>query len=128
MNLEEIQNRLDSIASLLASKGHGDPTVHLTIKSGGRVDGYVSSDCNTKNVYEFFYADHAYEALDEMRKFATASKDAGTAEKEAAVAQFGKAVDAVRMAGFDAKFVDPLAATMKAMSENLLTHDASVAQ
>lgn len=124
MNLKAIQERITALNEALIEKNYRLPDCDLTITGSGdasiwiKVGHHGDADCIFESI-EGGELESVFEAAD---RYIDRLEDMADHKKEQAVKQFGRAVDGLRDAGVDAKFVDPLSDTLKAMSENLLTY------
>lgn len=124
MRLEEIQTRITGLNAALIEKGYAVPDCDLTITGSGDVSVWVKCGYYAKEgrIFESFDAATIGAALNAADKFIATLESMADYKKKEAVKSFGRAVDGLRAAGIEAEFVDPLSDTLKAMSENLLTH------
>ena len=124
-DLREIQDRLYAIDAALIEKNYTRPECDLTIEASG--DAIVWIKCGshgeTDRIFENVDGETLNAVFNAADKYVADLPDMADHKKKEAVKQFGRAVDGLRDAGIDAKFVDPLSDTMKAMSENLLTYE-----
>jgi len=130
MTLEEIQKKVDELCSAMLAKGLTNPRAELSIESGGldfrvllnwtlRPHENVFSTGNSR--YEFLHAKTGDEALEK----AAAYIEALPGREETQMRQFLEAVSAAveigRQNGIDANLLNPLQATMQALSANIIT-------
>ena len=127
MDTKIAQKRVDDISAAMVAKGmrqpdakfslnaNRDPQVYLTwIKGfrGERVDG---------GGYKFFNGGIA-EVFEEATKFITEQPDAETAKLHDFMAALGSVIDIGKQHGIEADYLNPLVASMKKLSSNILTH------
>ena len=112
----------------LIEKDYSVPECDLTITGSGDVTVWVKCGYYGKDgrVFEGFEGATIGAAMDRADRFILDLEGMSDFKKKEAVKAFGRAVDGLRSAGIEAKFTDPLSDTLKAMSENLLTHQADV--
>lgn len=124
MNLKEIQTRITGLNDALIDKDYTVPDCDLTILGSGDVSVWVKCGHYGKDgrVFEGLEGATIGAALEAADKFIADLESMSDYKKKEAVKSFGRAVDGLRAAGIEAKFVDPLSDTLKAMSENLLVH------
>jgi len=124
MTIEQIQARLDALASAMADKGLIMPEAKALIEAGGRLLVVPAWRKTAKSFYadacEVFARDSIPAALDAADAWVASLP---TAEAIATTTYLGKLADAVDYGhsnGIPAEYVDPVRITQKAMSDNLL--------
>lgn len=124
MTLKEIQSRIEILDNALTEKNYPMPECDLTIEASGDASVWIKSGKygDAYRVFESIEGNAFSVVFDAADKFVFELPDMADHKKAAAVKVFGRAVDGLRDAGIDAKFVDPMSDALKAMSENLLTH------
>ncbi len=128
MNTKEIRYALIKLNNALLEKGYSHPDCDLTVTGSDPVTVWVKTSrlAEIAGIFASVEGDTVREALDNALSDIEARESVDDYKKKEAVKSFGRSIDALRTAGFDADFIDPLAANLKAMSENLLTHQSSV--
>ena len=120
MNVQEIETRLNEIGEILIAKGYERPNGYVQI--GGRFSHYHAHNPLTNgSVDQGVFGDDYDASLNGLKAWAEEVGEVADQRKREAVEKFGQAVDALREAGFEADFVDPLAGHLQAMTDNLLT-------
>ena len=126
MDFKEISWRLSAVDAALIDKGYALPNCNVRIEPD---DLTVYINTATQGTIEGVLEWSDGECFEDAFKGAEAKVAAIPSvedhRKKTAVRDFGRAVDGLRDAGFEASFTDPLADTLQAMTENLLTHEAS---
>ena len=121
-SITHIQTRLTAMNNATIEKGYNRPDCQLDI---GASSFCVWVSCHPPNsnsrVFEGFHGDTPSEALDGADAFISGMESVADYKKTEAVKLLGRAVDAMRAADIEAKFIDPMAEQLKALSENLLT-------
>lgn len=134
MNTEEIQKRVNALSDAMLAKGLREPKAEATIESNTEPNVYLRWKDVTKAIpsafdgqSEFLRAGTIGEALEKADKFVAEMPSA----EEAKVAQFmGALANVIELGkdnGVDVEFLNPLKATMKKLSDNILTDQRSVA-
>jgi hypothetical protein len=127
MTFAEIQAALAEIEKINAEKGY--PPIHIDITVfSEKCRVYISRDLKIFDGedYKFFHGQNPREVLARAKEVIIALPDQDTAKKQAAVHKYGRAVDALREAGFDDVFIAPAKETMKALTKNLLTYHGKI--
>lgn len=129
-SLSEMQDRIAALDAALIDKNYTVPDCDLTVTASGDCMIWVKSGYYGKEgrIFEGVEGATLEAAFDAADRFVAKLEDMADHKKKEAVKTFGRAVDGLRDAGIEAKFVDPLSDTLKAMSENLLTHQPEAAQ
>lgn len=126
---QAIQERIGAMDSALSDKGYLRPECDITIRAS---DLYVWVRCDAPgeitNVFESVEGETITSALDAADAFISKMDRVEDYQKRDAVKQFGRAVDAMRTAGFEADFIDPIAEQLKVISDNLLTDQRQAGQ
>ena len=124
MTIEEIQARLDVLASAMADKGLIVPEATVLINSGGRNSVLAQWRKDSRSAYsdrsQHFSAGDTLADLDAADAWVAALP---TAESLTMTTYLGKLADAVDYGhsnGIPDEYVDPVRITQKAMSDNLL--------
>ena len=126
MNTDQIEARLKALNAALIEKGFIAPNCEFSVYSGEPfttwVRANVPSETKLGSLLEAAHGDTPVASLDGADLLVAELKSVHDHKKDAAVKQLGRAVDALRDAGIDAEFVNPLADQLKAISQNLLAH------
>lgn len=123
MNFSEIQDRLTAMNEALIDKGYVRPSCRIDVPADSDATIWIETarDGDISGVWEYVEGSD-FEAL--FHAAEEKVNDLSSVEhhkKKEAVKQFGRAVDGLRSAGFEAEFTDPLSEQLQAMTENLLT-------
>lgn len=125
MNIQEIQRRISALNDKLIERGWQQPDCQLHIHSGtfwvrmcadnpsGKYDDHLS---------EYIPSDTALEALAAAEK--ETIPDATEKVKQDFVKSLGKLIDKGREIGVDVEFINPLEASMRKLSENILEYSS----
>lgn len=124
MNFQEIQARLTEMNDALIEKGYSRPDCDLSFDASSSITVWVrtSSEGSVAGKTDWVERDGFEAVLDAADDLIEDYESVDDHKKKEAVKQFGRAVDGLRGAGFDAEFTDPLSDQLKALNENLLTH------
>ena len=127
MTLEEIQARLSDMDCALTEKGYITPDCQLDIKANGGADIWIKTgrDGDLSGKLECVRASTLADVFDAADDLIDSYEPVENYRKKEAVKGFGRAVDGLRAAGFDARFTDPLSEQLQALTENLLTYDGA---
>lgn len=123
MNEQEMQAAVDQLVKDMLDKGLRKPTAMAWIESGKepcaflRAGEYGGPDYVAHSKFSPTVAD----ALDAARAIIAALPDAETARLNNFMGALGKVIDLGRDLGVDVDFINPLTATMKRLSENVIT-------
>jgi len=122
MTIEEIQKRLDALATAMIGKGLVAPEAVVTIASGGRLYVHLNwiGQGSSKKEYKFFYKGCIKDAIDAADAWVSALPTAETITMTTYLGKLADAVDYGHANGIPAEYVDPVRVTQKAMSDNLL--------
>jgi len=124
MTIEEIQARLDALASAMADKGLRQPEAKAQIEAGGRLLVFPAWRKTAGSVYgdacEVFARYRIPAALDADDAWCAALPTAETITMRTYLGKLADAVDYGHANGIPAEYVDPVRITQKAMSDNLL--------
>lgn len=124
MTIEEIQARLDALATAMTDKGLIQPEAKAQIEAGGRLLVVPAWRKTAGSFYgdacEVFARDSIPEALDAADAWCAALPTAETITMRTYLGKLADAVDYGHANGIPAEYVDPVRITQKAMSDNLL--------
>ena len=123
MNEHEMQAAVDQLVKDMLDKGLRKPSVFVRIRSEQGPMVGIESGVYGEGDHHYSYPDAptVAEALDAARAIIAAMPDAETTRQNAAIAAIGKTIDLLRDLGVDVDFINPLTATMKRLSENVIT-------
>lgn len=130
MNVEQIHSRLAALITAMMDKGLRNPTAFFQIKgnagfmvgltSGG---GYGEPD----HWYDYPHGDTPEDAFGKANAIIAAMQDAKTRNMQMFMGALGKVIDLGRDNGIEVDFLNPLAETMKRLSENIITDQRPIA-
>lgn len=128
MDTKIAQKRVNDLAAAMQAKGMREPSAKLEIKSNedhtvwlkwkkgidnGRVFGNEER--------EFIRADDAATAFDKAAAFIASQPDASQVRLQDFMSALGSVIDLGRQHGIVADYLNPLVASMKKLSENVIT-------
>lgn len=128
MTLEEtIADRLVAIHAALVEKTGEQPFVRPAIRfeSEAKITLYRAFAEGEDYIVKTVLHPTIMGALDAADAFIAAMPNPELAKKKDAMRVYGRAVDGLRDAGFGDEIVTPAAATLQAISKNLLPHEAA---
>lgn len=127
MNTEIAQKRVNDLSDAMVAKGMRQPSATLTLNSNAVPDVYLKWKAGIdtgrlfdSDKYEFIRGDVA-EALDKAAAFIAKQPDAEQAKLQDFMAALGSVIDIGRKHNIEVEFLNPLVATMKTLSENVIT-------
>ncbi|MCC6480306.1 MAG: hypothetical protein IT552_14005 [Sphingomonadaceae bacterium] len=130
MDTNAIQKRLNEIASAMMTKGLRNPTANFKLSANVQPTVYLTWD-NLKsrydNHYKWIHGDDIRAMLAEADEFVAAMPDRDQARMNEFMTALGSVIDLGRENNIEVDFVNPLIATMKRLSENVLTDQREVA-
>ena len=123
MNEQEMQAAVDQLVKDMMDKGLRKPDARLVFKSGCEPMAGVSAGVygEADHWYQYPSAPTVADALDSARAIIAALPDAETTRLKNFMGALGKVIDLGRDLGVDVDFINPLTATMKRLSENVIT-------
>lgn len=126
MNTKEIQQRLDSMAPLMADKAFREPKATILFNSQQEVSGMLQWR-EEKNGFSTQWSHHKgdsiHEILDIMDAWIAAQPTRDERKKQEFMRSLANTIDLGRASGIDVEFINPLTVMMKKLSENAITHD-----
>ena len=130
MDTNAIQKRLNEIASAMMTKGLRNPGANFKLNANVQPTVYLTWD-NLKsrhdNHYKWIHGDDIRAMLAEADEFVAAMPDRDQARMNEFMTALGSVIDLGRENNIEVDFVNPLIATMKRLSENVLTDQREVA-
>ena len=125
MDIKIAQKRVNDIAASMVAKGMRTPEAHLTVRSEAEPQVYIK----WKNGLTRGYSDYSYEffsgevgeVLTKAQTFVAAQPDAEQAKLHDFMAALGSVIDIGRQHGIEADYLNPLVASMKRLSENVIS-------
>lgn len=124
MNTEIAQKRVNDLSAAMVAKGMVAPKAQLMLKSNAEPLAYMEwADKSTTygTAYHAESGETPAEALDKASAFIAARPTAKQARLEEFMRSLGKVIDLGRENHIEVEFLNPLVATMKTLSENVIT-------
>lgn len=125
MHINEIQERADAIRAAMTAKGLPEADASFRINSDAGNQLWLRWHPAYKASYEYEYETFKDESADVMlgkaMDFIRSLPDAEEARKREFLTALGKVIDLGKDRGIDVDFLNPLTATMKRLSENIIT-------
>jgi hypothetical protein len=127
MDSNIIQKRVDDLSAAMVAKGMREPEVQFWLKAndGPTVSLKWKNGIGRNSIlgdykYEFIKGDAAT-ALDDAKAFIAQQLDADQAKLNDFMAALGSVIDIGKQHNIEVEFLNPLVATMKRLSENVIT-------
>jgi len=124
MDIKLAQKRVNDLSAAMVAKGMIAPQAELHLSSNKLPGVYLRwSDKSERygTASEWVEADTVAEVFDEASSFIAARPTAKQARIEEFMRCLGKAIDLGRESHIEVEFLNPLVATMKTLSENVIT-------
>ena len=122
--IDEIHSAIDPMPAELNAKGKVKPEVSLDIRANAGVG--ISMNWEKfgayNREYEFFSGNDFEQALAKATDFIKSLPSAQQANLHDFMRQLGHLIDAGQSAGIEIEHLNPLIASMKSLSENVLTY------
>lgn len=127
LTVKEINDRLSALVVAMMAKGVVNPYAEYDVKSDQPDCIFVrsSSEIFDGDGYKFFYAPSTAEILDKADDYIAALPDPETAKLTAHMRRVADCIDRGREDGIDDAYIAPLVVVKQAMTENLLTAQAT---
>jgi hypothetical protein len=124
MDTKIAQKRVNDLAAAMVAKGMVSPEAQLMLKSNAEPCVFMEwKDKSTTygTAYECARAETVAEAFDAATAFVAAHPTAEQARLNEFLRSLGKVIDIGREYGIEADYLNPLVASMKKLSENIIT-------
>lgn len=127
MDIQEIQKRIDAIRAGMTAKGLAKAEAIFWMKSDEAPHVFLQWFDAAKSRSDYdrqcqsFRGDTLAEIFQQADGFVAALPSADEAKLHEFMGALGKVIDLGRSRGVDVEFVNPLIATMKRLSENVIT-------
>lgn len=129
MNTKEIQSRVDALAKAMTAKGVSQAGAKIQVSSHEKELLVILSWVNTtkpdhrldRNGYEFIRASTPEEALANADEYVAQLPTADETRMKQFMGALASVIDLGNQNGVDVEFINPLKATMKKLSENVIT-------
>lgn len=127
MDTKIAQKRVDDLAAAMLAKGMREPHAQLGIRANGEPQVYLRWKTGIdigrslrSEKYEFITGSVS-EALDKAATFVAKQPDADQTKLHDFMAALGSVIDIGNQHGIEADYLNPLVASMKKLSENIIT-------
>lgn len=126
MDIKIAQKRVNDLAAAMVAKGMRQPHAQLGVKANEEPEVYlrwttgIGRDGFSGDKYEFIKGDIAT-ALEKAAEFIAKQPDADQAKLQDFMSALGSVIDIGRQHGIEADYLNPLVASMKKLSENVIT-------
>ena len=124
MDTKIAQKRVNDLSAAMVAKGMVAPEAELHLTSNKCPGVYLrwnDKSANYGSASEWLSADTITDAFDEAVAFIAARPSPEQARLSEFMRALGKAVDIGKEYGIDADYLNPLVASMKRLSENVIT-------
>lgn len=127
MDSKEIQKRVDGLAKAMIAKGLREPTANMKCESHVGYELYLKwkdvtkADLYDNGAYEFIKGKGLADIFSKAEAFIAALPSADEARMKKFMGALANVIDLGRSNGVEIEFLNPLQATMKKLSENILT-------
>lgn len=129
MDIKIAQKRVNDLAAAMVAKGMREPTVYTSVKSNEEpivglnwksgIDTGRSFDGDHK--YHYIRGGSFADNLDKAAAYVAEQPSAEQAKLHDFMAALGSVIDIGRQHGIEADYLNPLVASMKKLSENVIT-------
>lgn len=126
MDTKIAQKRVNDLAAAMVAKGMREPSARLEIRANEEPHVFLKwkqglgNDIFGGDKYEFIRGDIAT-ALEKAAAYIAKQPDAEQSKLNDFMSALGSVIDIGRKHGIDADYLNPLVASMKKLSENVLT-------
>ena len=127
MDTKIAQKRVNDLSAAMVAKGMRESEAQLTMRSNAEPHVYLKWKTGIDNgrlfggdKYEFIRGEVS-EALDKAAAFIAKQPNAEQAKLQDFMAALGSVIDIGRKHNIEVEFLNPLVATMKTLSENVIT-------
>lgn len=126
MDSNIIQKRVNDLVSAMMAKGMREPRVEIGIRGNEQPQAYIQWKSGSSRAplgnskYKFFRGDIGA-ALSKAAAFIADQPDAETTKLADFMDALSSVIDIGRQHGIDAEYLNPLTASMKKLSENVIT-------
>ena len=124
MDIKIAQKRVNDLAAAMAAKGMRSPNATLMMKANSQPCLHLAWADKSQTYgesYDSFHADTVAEAFEAAVQFVANRPTVEQANLNEFMAALGKVIDIGRDNGIEVDFLNPLVATMKRLSENIIT-------
>lgn len=127
MNITELQAQADALAKAMTAKGLPRPEASISVKPFEAPLVYMHwDDPNmTYGRTEITRDEDISVAIDEAFELIASLPSLEDRKREQFLTALGRVIDLGRENGIEVDFINPLTATMKRLSENVITHQRS---
>lgn len=131
MDTKIAQKRVDDMAAAMVAKGMREPYAQLNIRADASPQFWLrwksGIDHNSlldDDKYKFFDGD-IVAVFDNAAAFIAKQPDADQAKLQDFMSALGRVIDIGRKHGIEADYLNPLVASMKQLSERVITHQSA---
>lgn len=124
MDTKIAQKRVDDLSAAMVDKGLRAPKAELQIESLSRPSVYLRWTDESKPIgfsSQWFQSEAPGKALDEASAFIANLPSPEQARLNEFLGALGKVIDLGKQHGIEADYLNPLVASMKKLSENIIT-------
>jgi len=128
MDSTEIQNRVNTLSKGMLAKGLREPVAILRFENNAQIDVYLRWKDVTKQdtiyssgEFKSFNGSTPEQALDKAAEFIKGLPSADETRMKQFMGALANDIDLGKANGIEVEFMNPLQATMKKLSENILT-------
>lgn len=124
MDIKIAQKRVDDLAAAMVVKGMRSPAATLMMKANSQPCLHLAWADKSQTYgesYDCFHGDTVVEAFEAANEFVANRPTLEQANLNEFMAALGKVIDLGKDNGIKVDFLNPLVATMKRLSENIIT-------
>jgi hypothetical protein len=127
MDTKIAQKRVNDLSAAMVAKGMREPTASLSLRSHEEPQIYLNWKTGIDHGRRFggdkyeFIRGEVTDALTKAAAFIAEQPDAEQAKLKDFMAALGSVIDIGRQHNIEVEFLNPLVATMKTLSENVIT-------
>lgn len=128
--IEQIYAALNPLPAKLSAKGKVKPEVVLKIEANAGISTRLKwqkpfSKSDWESEYQHITGDSFEDVLTKTEAFIAELPSADQAKLHRFMGELGRLIDAGKSSGIDVEYLNPLIASMKRLSENVITHKRS---
>lgn len=127
MDIKIAQKRVNDLSAAMVAKGMREPHAELSLRANEESNVYlrwqsgIDRGVMSRGDKHEFIRGTVAEALDKAAAFIAKQPDAEQAKLQDFMAALGSVIDIGRKHNIEVEFLNPLVATMKTLSENVIT-------
>ena len=129
MTAAEIQKAVDKLAKAMTAKGLRAPRAQINFESHKAAELFLvwkdarAETAYSDDKYKFIKGETLAKLISEAEAFIRQLPTAEETRMHEFMGALGKVIDLGRQNGVEADYLNPLVASMKKLSENIITHD-----